>query len=491
MKIPESQGGFGFTLSAKVHSGAFALRLQQERDGDRLRLSFPLTMRAAPVLGPGGIAGAVGFLEGASASAVTQEGVVFGWAIKEIGATVWLESDAGDRFFLDDAFRYDRQDVSNMHSANFGANAREAGFIVRLRDVQPGSRVKLMGEKESGPVVISEIVFGALPADPAAASQWLFGLVTPPSRLVQRFASIDAPMIEGLIKNEQARWSDLPVVQRALGKPAPQPEVSVIVPLFGRSDFVEHQLMEFARDADFQRRSELIYVVDDPALVEPFVAEAEWLYKLYGIPFRWVWGGVNRRFSGANNLGAAHAGGEFLLFLNSDVIPQQPGWLRPMLELLRHNSQVGAVGPRLTFADGSIQHAGISFERREDLGVWINQHPQMGLAPSLDRYSGPTTMPAVTGACLTLRRQDFERVGGWETGYLIGDFEDSDLCMKLRASGLASVYLPTVQLTHLERQSFRLLGGGEYRAKVVIYNAARHQQRWYDLIDREFHSAAI
>jgi GT2 family glycosyltransferase len=106
----------------------------------------------------------------------------------------------------------------------------------------------------------------------------------------------------------------------------------------------------------------------------------------------------------------------------------------------------------------------------------------MGFDPTLDPAKELTVVPAVTGACMLVRRCDFDAVGGWDTGYLIGDFEDSDLCLKLRSSGLASAYLPTVQLTHLERQSMRALGSGEYRMRVTLWNALRHQQRWGELI---------
>jgi len=92
-------------------------------------------------------------------------------------------------------------------------------------------------------------------------------------------------------------------------------------------------------------------------------------------------------------------------------------------------------------------------------------------------------VPCVTGACLAIRRTDFERVGGWDTGYLIGDFEDSDLCLKLHAAGLKIAYLPTVQLTHLERQSIKMMGQDEFRMRVVIFNAVRHQRRWAEIIE--------
>src|SRR5690606_23108641 len=154
-----------------------------------------------------------------------------------------------------------------------------------------------------------------------------------------------------------------------------------------------------------------------------------------------------------------------------------------LIQVLQSYPDIGAVGPRLLFADGSLQHAGMQFLRREELGIWINHHPYMGLDPALDPNQELAILPSITGACMAMRRKDFERIGGWDTGYLIGDFEDSDLCLKLRNDGLKIAYLPTVQLTHLERQSFKLLGENEFRSRVVIYNAVRHQERWKKLIE--------
>ena len=153
-----------------------------------------------------------------------------------------------------------------------------------------------------------------------------------------------------------------------------------------------------------------------------------------------------------------------------------------MVEVLKQHPDVGAVGPRLVFGHGAIQHAGIEFVRFEERGVWGNHHPYMGLDPSLDPRKELSHVSAVTGACLMLRRTDFDAVGGWDTGYLVGDYEDSDLCLKLREKGLKIAYLPTVQLTHLERQSFKLLGQDDFRARVAVYNGVRHQTRWGNLI---------
>ena len=419
-----------------------------------------------------------GALDKALASANVRHGFVSGWVTGPSTAIAWLQNDDGQIYDIRDAFRIHRDDVREALSTTMVLH--KPGFCLDLQGIFPGGRLSL--NVLDGDVVrqVAEVVVDPLPMDPGQASQVLFS--TPGismARLTERITAVEGPILDALIADHRARWDQIPVRVQAVGEQLAEPKVSIVIPLYGRSDFVQHQMLEFERDPWIRQHAELIYVVDDRALIEGFTADAYAIHRLYGIPFRWVWGGINRGFSGANNLGAAHARAPLLLFMNSDVFPQAPGWLQPLLDVLDQRPDVGVVGPRLVFADGSIQHAGMAFQEREELGIWINHHPYMGLDPSLDPHVELTEMPAVTGACMAMRHADFSAVGGWDTGYLIGDFEDSDLCFKLRARGLKAAYLPTVQLTHLERQSFRLLGNGEYRTKVVIYNALRHQNRWH------------
>jgi O-antigen biosynthesis protein len=169
-----------------------------------------------------------------------------------------------------------------------------------------------------------------------------------------------------------------------LGNDIEEPQASIIIPLFGRIDFVEHQLIEFSRDDWIISNAEIIYVLDDPKIVDSFAELTHSWHRLYKVPFKWIWGGTNRGFSAANNLGVEHSCAPVLTFLNSDAFPQNPGWLQNLIEELETNPNFGAVAPRLVYGDGSIQHVGISFVRREDLGIWINHHPQMGLDSALD-----------------------------------------------------------------------------------------------------------
>jgi GT2 family glycosyltransferase len=257
-----------------------------------------------------------------------------------------------------------------------------------------------------------------------------------------------------------------------------QPLVSLIVPLYGRVDLLSYQLAQFADDEDFHR-CELIYVLDDPGLLNEFVARCRQDAPLFGVPFKTITSGGNLGYAGATNLGASQARGEYLLLLNSDVFPRQSGWLSRLVEVFTSLEQPGALGPKLLFADGLIQHAGMAFFQEPSLpGFWFNTHPDKGLPNHPAGDSPPRQVAAVTGACMLLERSVYFKVGGLSEDYILGDFEDSDLCLKLRAAGYAIWYTPHVELYHLERLSFPYAGDLGWRTNLSRYNAWVQTRRW-------------
>jgi GT2 family glycosyltransferase len=256
------------------------------------------------------------------------------------------------------------------------------------------------------------------------------------------------------------------------------PAWSVIVPLYGRYDFVFYQLSHFAHDPDFAR-ADLIYVVDDPAILDGVLQLCRNVHPVYRVPFRVAHGGANYGYAGANNMGARLARAETLLLLNSDVLPVRPGWLSALSEESSKLQNVGAVAPRLLFEDGTVQHDGMAFYRNPRWpDVWLNDHPGKGLPPALCAARGPKEVPSVTAACMMLSRSLWESAEGLDEGYLLGDFEDSDLCLKLRELGQRNYVVPEITLYHLERKSQGLVSDVHWRQRLTLYNAWRHTQRW-------------
>lgn len=283
------------------------------------------------------------------------------------------------------------------------------------------------------------------------------------------------PLIEAVWKSRPEMSRE--VVRRDFGIQCAQPRVSVVVPLYGRYDFVQHQLALFADDPDW-RDVELIYVVDDPEIQELVVQRATHLHPVFGVAFSVIYCGQNLGFAGANNFGASLARGEFLILMNSDVMPIRSGWVSDFIRPFSEFADAGVLGCKLLYEDGSVQHAGMTMAPYPDWGgLPVNRHPGKGLPDDHSDESAPQVVNAVTAACLAIRRSLYQQLGGLDEAYIIGDFEDSDLCLRAAAQGLKTYVVPNVVLHHLERQSQSLVSSGSWKHKLTLYNCWRHARR--------------
>jgi GT2 family glycosyltransferase len=152
-------------------------------------------------------------------------------------------------------------------------------------------------------------------------------------------------------------------------------------------------------------------------------------------------------FSAVINLGAAHAKGQYLLLLNDDTEVISADWLTQMLDAC--GPGVGAVGAKLLFEDGTLQHAGHTY--RTALG-----HVGFGLPGDSAGRNGillrRREVAGVTAACTLTPFAVFDAVGGLTTT-LPANYNDVDYCMKLRVAGWSSVYEPAAVLYHFESKS--------------------------------------
>lgn len=262
------------------------------------------------------------------------------------------------------------------------------------------------------------------------------------------------------------------------GAPPPAPEVSIIIPLYGRIDFLEQQLAQFVHDPEI-RKADLIYVLDSPELADSLRERAAQLHLLYRVPFRTVILEQHVGFSAVNNVGASLARGRLLLLLNSDVLPDKPGWLGTMARFFDVTPRIGALGPKLLYEDDSLQHAGMYFLRVPGHREWENMHFFKGLSRHFAAAQVSRAVPAVTAACMMIDRELFTSLGGFRGCYVQGDYEDSDLCLRLIQAGYENWYLSGVELYHLEGQSYP----APLRRLASSYNRWQHSHLWHDVIE--------
>lgn len=259
------------------------------------------------------------------------------------------------------------------------------------------------------------------------------------------------------------------------GRPSAR-QASIIIPLYRELGFIRSQLMSFNADPQIRSGCQIVYVCDDPLIastVRLMLGGSEYVFAL---DIRLIILNRNGGYALANNVAVANADGDVVVLMNSDVVAENAGWLQTLTERLSSLPENSVIGPKLVYADGSLQHAGMYFHRMPN-GQWQNMHYFKGYGRDFPLANVEREVPAVTGAVMVLRREDYLAAGGFTQDYIVGDYEDSDLCLKLRAKGGTCLYAPSVSLIHFERQS---MPGSEQEHDLgsTIYNRAIHALRW-------------
>ena len=356
-----------------------------------------------------------------------------GWIcdVESSAVRVTAVSPEGARVeLLTHLFRYDRPDVEAFFKPTIGEwSTAKSGFICHF-DLPAPSRLPngwLIEMETAAGTIMETATPTVVTASDRIGTKLLGDLVHDGGEgheLTRRHIS---PALTTLHGERRARV----IVDRnvAFGTPPKDPRVSVLVPLYGRIDFMEHQLAHFADDPEMQL-AELIYVLDSPELKGELVDKAERLYRLYGVPSRVLVLSENAGFSLANNIAASFARGPLLVLMNSDVLPKHRGWLSTMEAFHASVDRPGALGPMLIYEDGSLQHAGLYFHRPLGARLWSNEHYFKGLHRDLPAANVPRPVPAVTAACLMVERDLYCSVGGLSGAYVQGDYEDSCVCGK-------------------------------------------------------------
>ncbi|MCB0990454.1 MAG: glycosyltransferase [Acidimicrobiales bacterium] len=180
----------------------------------------------------------------------------------------------------------------------------------------------------------------------------------------------------------------------------------------------------------------------------------------------------NIGFGPANNVGAAEAETEYILFLSNDVV-LLPGWLEPLVRAMDEDPTIGAVQPMFLYPDGRVNDAGgLTFADGE---CWNygkgNPFPD---TPALNTRRAPDYC---TGACLLVRREAFEQVGGFDPRFAPVYYEDVDLSFAMREAGWKVMYEPTSKVVHDEGGTNGTdVSEGEKRYQVV--NRPKFVEKW-------------
>ena len=179
-------------------------------------------------------------------------------------------------------------------------------------------------------------------------------------------------------------------------------------------------------------------------------------------------------YSAINNFGYTFAKGDYILLLNNDTEVISPDWIQEML-MYAQRSDVGAVGVKLYYPDGTIQHGGVV------LGVGgVAAHLHCNRPKEDVGYMGrliyAQDLTAVTAACMMIPRKVWEQTKGLDESFEVA-FNDVDFCMRIRQLGYLIVFTPFAELYHYESKSRKADDTPEKRARFVG-EVERFQARW-------------
>lgn len=175
-------------------------------------------------------------------------------------------------------------------------------------------------------------------------------------------------------------------------------------------------------------------------------------------------------FSDKCNVGASHARGEILIFLNDDVRPLQEDWLDNTIEYL-FLPGVGGVSPKLIYEDDTIQYAGMATGVRNLTGTTFHGYPKDSTA-YINFPQSVRNVSILSGACLAVRKEVFLSVGGYDAVNTPSAHSDVDLSFKLMEAGYRLVYTPYATLRHIGHLSLKAYDetpAGRAKDKADIY----------------------
>jgi len=231
--------------------------------------------------------------------------------------------------------------------------------------------------------------------------------------------------------------------------PISNPLVSIVIASGGKEDLLRGSLTSIASKTNYP--SYEVVIIDNSKTGDAVESVArEWKAKYPAT--RYVdWRCKPFNYSAINNAAARQCDSPVLLFLNDDTLVIESEWLTAMVELIER-SDVGAVGAKLLYPDGRIQHGGVIMGPFENCG-----HAFKGLDGSRQHYFDLPdvirNVSAVTGACLMTKTRVFEEVGGFDEDKFAVAFNDIDLCLKIGAAGYKVLYTPHALLYHCEAYS--------------------------------------
>uniref|UniRef100_A0A7V3ZYC5 Glycosyltransferase n=1 Tax=candidate division WOR-3 bacterium TaxID=2052148 RepID=A0A7V3ZYC5_UNCW3 len=247
------------------------------------------------------------------------------------------------------------------------------------------------------------------------------------------------------------------------------PEVSIVIPVYNNSNLTYNCLRSILLHTN--GLYEVVLVDDNSQEKEA----QELLKKIKNV--RIIRNKENMGFVESCNIGAKASRGKYILFLNNDTLVTE-NWLTPLLDLIKRED-VGAVGAKLVYPDGKLQEAGGIIWK--DASGWnYGRYDD----PDKPEYNFVREVDYCSGAALMVKREIWEKIGGFDRRFKPAYYEDTDLCFSIRKMGYKVLYQPKSVIIHFEgATSGRDTSSGIKRFQEI--NRRKFYEKWKDVLLKE------
>jgi O-antigen biosynthesis protein len=246
-----------------------------------------------------------------------------------------------------------------------------------------------------------------------------------------------------------------------------KPDVSIVIPVYNKVEYTINCLDSITKNTSGEYE---VIVVDDCSSDDT----SRILPKIKNL--RFVRNKINSGFIDSCNHGAEISRGKHILFLNNDTLVTR-NWLPSLLNVMTREN-VGAAGSKLIYPDGKLQEAG---------GIIWNDGSgcNYGRGDNIEKpeYNYVKEVDYCSGACLVVKRELFEKIGGFDKRFKPGYYEDTDLCFALRNIGYKIIYQPMSQIIHFEG----ITCGTDISSGVKSYqevNKRKFIEKWYTSLQK-------
>lgn len=251
------------------------------------------------------------------------------------------------------------------------------------------------------------------------------------------------------------------------------PEVSIIIPVFNKWQFTYNCLGSLKKNV---RNIKYEVIIVDNASTD----ETQKLFSEKIGNINYIRNEKNLNFVGGNNKGLEYVKGKYVVFLNNDTFVLA-GWLESLLDTFQKNKNVGLVGSKLIYPDGTLQEAGGIIWKNKNAWNFGN-----GKNPDDWEFSYLKDVDYCSAASVMIRTELIQELGGFDSIYQPAFFEDADLAFRIRKLGLRTIFQPKSELIHFEgvtagkdtknKKSFK---------KYQEINKEKFFDRWKDVLAKE------